>query len=110
VDLKASNNFADHAQALSQGLAQNAALNNQAAASRHTIANREADGGWCLSWCKDRYWGEILAVGAATSGVIKVDFGGFFFCAEVVESDSYYFLFLDCSTCTFTPTHYASDS
>ncbi|KAF7761378.1 hypothetical protein Agabi119p4_9370 [Agaricus bisporus var. burnettii] len=72
LDLKMSNNFADHAQALSQGLAQNAALNNQAAASRHTINNREADGGWCLSWCKDRYWGEILAVGAATSGVIKI--------------------------------------
>lgn len=33
---------------------------------------READGGWCVSWCKERYWGEVLAVGCGTSGVIKV--------------------------------------
>ncbi|KAF9446449.1 nuclear pore protein seh1, partial [Macrolepiota fuliginosa MF-IS2] len=63
------NNFADHAQALSQGLQQNAAMNNQI---RHGVGNREADGGWCLSWCKDRYWGEILAASAGTSGVVKV--------------------------------------
>ncbi len=65
------NNFADHAQALSQGLQQNAAMNNQA---RHGIGNREADGGWSLSWCKDRYWGEILAASAGTSGIVKVRF------------------------------------
>lgn len=35
-------------------------------------ANREADGGWCLSWCKDRYWGEVVAAGSGTNGVIKV--------------------------------------
>lgn len=65
------NNFADHAQALSQGLQQNAAaLNNQA---RHGVGNREADGGWCLSWCKDRYWGEILAASAGTFGIVKVN-------------------------------------
>lgn len=71
-DLKTSTNFADHAQALTQGLAQNAALNNQAAALRHGIGNREADGSWCVSWCKDRYWGEILAASAGTAGVVKV--------------------------------------
>lgn len=37
-----------------------------------TTGNREADGGWCLSWCKERHWGETIAVGAGTSGIIKV--------------------------------------
>ncbi|KIP09749.1 hypothetical protein PHLGIDRAFT_102282, partial [Phlebiopsis gigantea 11061_1 CR5-6] len=40
--------------------------------SRPGLGNREADGGWCLSWCKDRYWGEILAVGCGVNGVVKV--------------------------------------
>lgn len=40
-------------------------------AGKHNV-NREADGGWCLSWCKDRYWGEVLAVGCGVSGSIKV--------------------------------------
>lgn len=34
--------------------------------------HREADGGWCLSWCKERYWGEILAVSAGTTGTVHV--------------------------------------
>ncbi|KAF8621336.1 hypothetical protein AX15_007871 [Amanita polypyramis BW_CC] len=34
--------------------------------------NKEADGGWCLSWCKERYWGEVLAVGCGTSGIVKI--------------------------------------
>lgn len=34
--------------------------------------NREADGGWCMSWCKDKYWGEVIAAGCGTSGIIKV--------------------------------------
>lgn len=33
---------------------------------------READGGWSLSWCKDRTWGQVLAVAAGTTGVVKV--------------------------------------
>jgi nucleoporin SEH1 len=33
---------------------------------------READGGWSLSWCKDKSWGQVLAVAAGTSGVVKV--------------------------------------
>jgi nucleoporin SEH1 len=65
------NNFADHAQALSQGLAQNAAINAANDRARHGVGNREADGGWCLSWCKDRYWGEVLAASAGTSGLVK---------------------------------------
>jgi len=42
------------------------------AAQRQQLGNKEADGGWCLSWCKDKYWGEVIAVGCGTSGVIKV--------------------------------------
>ncbi|KIM24069.1 hypothetical protein M408DRAFT_331986 [Serendipita vermifera MAFF 305830] len=33
---------------------------------------READGGWSLSWCKERTWGQLLAVAAGTTGVVKV--------------------------------------
>lgn len=44
----------------------------QTTQSRPGLGNREADGGWCLSWCKDRYWGEIIAVGCSINGVIKV--------------------------------------
>lgn len=33
---------------------------------------READGRWSLSWCKERYWGEVIAVAAGTGGTIKV--------------------------------------
>ncbi|KAI0036245.1 WD40 repeat-like protein [Vararia minispora EC-137] len=39
---------------------------------RPGAGNREADGGWCISWCKDRYWGEIIAVGAGVNGLIKI--------------------------------------
>jgi len=56
------------AQALQQGLQQS----TNAAAQRQQMGNREADGGWCLSWCKDKYWGEIVAVGCGTTGIIKV--------------------------------------
>ncbi|KAH6905322.1 nuclear pore protein seh1 [Coprinopsis sp. MPI-PUGE-AT-0042] len=40
--------------------------------ARSGVGNREADGGWTLSWCKDRYWGDVIAVGAGTSGVVKI--------------------------------------
>ncbi|KAG2003589.1 nuclear pore protein seh1 [Coprinopsis cinerea AmutBmut pab1-1] len=39
---------------------------------QHGLGNREADGGWTISWCKDRYWGEVIAVGSGTSGVVKI--------------------------------------
>ncbi|KAJ7753822.1 WD40-repeat-containing domain protein [Mycena metata] len=55
------------AQALQQGLQQ-----SSSALPRPGLGNREADGGWCISWCKDRYWGEIVAAGSGTTGVIKV--------------------------------------
>ena len=34
--------------------------------------HREADGGWSISWCKERYWGEILAVSVGTTGMVHV--------------------------------------
>jgi hypothetical protein len=52
-------------QALQQGL-------QQSPQNRAGMGNREADGGWCVSWCKDKYWGEIIAVGCGISGTIKV--------------------------------------
>jgi nucleoporin SEH1 len=58
------------AQALQQGLQQG--TGSSAPLARPGIGNREADGGWCLSWCKDRYWGEVIAAGCGTSGTIKV--------------------------------------
>jgi nucleoporin SEH1 len=39
---------------------------------RPGTGNREADGGWCVSWCKDRYWGEIIAAAAGIGGLVKV--------------------------------------
>lgn len=36
------------------------------------LSNTEADGGWSISWCKDRYWGEVLAVAAGTSSVVRI--------------------------------------
>ena len=54
------------AQALQQNLQQGSSQ------VRPGTGNKEADGGWCISWCKDRFWGEVLAVGCGTSGIIKV--------------------------------------
>jgi nucleoporin SEH1 len=45
---------------------------NPTTQGRPGMGSREADGGWCISWCKDRYWGEIIAAGCGISGVIKV--------------------------------------
>lgn len=41
-------------------------------AGRPGVGIKEADGGWCLSWCKDQYWGEVIAAGCSISGVVKV--------------------------------------
>lgn len=39
---------------------------------RPGMGNREADGGWCISWCKDKYWGELIATGCGVNGTVKV--------------------------------------
>ncbi|KAI0693614.1 WD40 repeat-like protein [Cerioporus squamosus] len=52
------------------------ALQQQASQSqlsgRPGLGTREADGGWCISWCKDKYWGEIIAAGCGIDGVVKI--------------------------------------
>lgn len=47
---------------------------SKAAGSRNAqgIVIKEADGGWTLSWCKDMYWGHVLAVGCGVEGIVKV--------------------------------------
>ena len=71
--------------ALQQGLQQQQQQQQQqvaavsASQTRSGLGNREADGGWCISWCKERYWGEIIAAGCGTNGLIKVLFFFFFF-------------------------------
>ncbi|KAG6845009.1 hypothetical protein H0H87_001781 [Tephrocybe sp. NHM501043] len=58
-------------QALQQGLQQSGTATPQSSL-RPGLGNREADGGWCISWCKDRYWGELIAAGCGTSGIVKI--------------------------------------
>lgn len=58
---------------VAQALQQSQSTTLQGAGSgRPGLGNREADGGWCISWCKERYWGEVIAVGCGTGGTIKV--------------------------------------
>ena len=57
---------------VAQALQQSQSTTNVPAQSRPGVGNREADGGWCISWCKDRYWGELIAAACGTSGVVKV--------------------------------------
>ncbi|KAI0316065.1 WD40-repeat-containing domain protein [Amylostereum chailletii] len=40
--------------------------------NRPGTGSKEADGGWCISWCKDKYWGEVIAAGAGINGIIKI--------------------------------------
>ena len=44
----------------------------QQPAVQRGAGSREADGGWSVSWCKERYWGEVLATCSGVSGVVKV--------------------------------------
>jgi nucleoporin SEH1 len=39
-----------------------------------TTTDELATGGWGLSWCKERWWGSVLAVFAGTSAVVKVSY------------------------------------
>ncbi|GAA5991575.1 hypothetical protein JCM5350_002621 [Sporobolomyces pararoseus] len=32
----------------------------------------ESDGGWSLSWCREHWWGERLAVSSGTNGIIRL--------------------------------------
>ncbi|KAL4254361.1 Protein transport protein SEC13 [Abortiporus biennis] len=48
------------------------AIQQQQPPSRPGMGNKEADGGWCISWCKDRYWGEVIAAACGIDGKVKV--------------------------------------
>lgn len=37
-----------------------------------TATPNESSGGWSLTWCPETYWGDILAVSAGPSGLIRV--------------------------------------
>ncbi|KAI0747476.1 WD40 repeat-like protein [Fomes fomentarius] len=39
---------------------------------RPGLGTREADGGWSISWCKDKYWGEIVAAACGIDGIVKI--------------------------------------
>ncbi|TFK64199.1 WD40 repeat-like protein [Pluteus cervinus] len=63
------------AQALQQGLQQGNLQNRlggPALGAGAGTGNREADGGWCISWCKEHYWGEVVAAGCGTNGIVKI--------------------------------------
>jgi len=42
------------------------------AGDKHGLGKKEADGGWSLSWCKDKTYGELCAVTAGATGTVKV--------------------------------------
>jgi nucleoporin SEH1 len=50
------------------GLGTGPTLGSQTAGS----SVREAESGWCLSWCKEKWWGEVIAVSAGTTPSVKV--------------------------------------
>ncbi|KAH9849432.1 WD40-repeat-containing domain protein [Lenzites betulinus] len=61
------------AHALQQQAAQNLAGQGPSQLlGRPGLGTREADGGWCISWCKDKYWGEIIAASCGIDGVVKI--------------------------------------
>jgi nucleoporin SEH1 len=55
-----------------EGSSSLAAISPHLLPSRPGVGNREADGGWCISWCKDKWWGEVLAAGGGQTGGVKV--------------------------------------
>ncbi|KAI0823235.1 WD40-repeat-containing domain protein [Trametes gibbosa] len=57
---------------VAHALQQQASQNLSGQGQRPGLGTREADGGWCISWCKDKYWGEIIAAGCGIDGVVKI--------------------------------------
>lgn len=91
------------AQALQQGL-------QQGPQSRPGLGNREADGGWCISWCKDRYWGEIIAAGCGIAGTVKVRPSFFLCCLYSALRHHTDFVGTDHPTLAFQTFHHAAHS
>ncbi|KIK61535.1 hypothetical protein GYMLUDRAFT_42532 [Collybiopsis luxurians FD-317 M1] len=48
------------------------AIASPAPKQNQPAGTREADGGWCISWCKERWWGALLACTSGPSGVAKI--------------------------------------
>ncbi|KAJ3503301.1 hypothetical protein NLJ89_g8496 [Agrocybe chaxingu] len=57
---------------VAQALQQQSLQQSTSTSQRQGLGNREADGGWCISWCKDKFWGEVIAAGCGTSGNVKI--------------------------------------
>ncbi|KAE8537589.1 hypothetical protein D1P53_006297 [Cryptococcus gattii VGV] len=53
-------------------LASNTAADGGSSTSHHPNTSELATGGWGLSWCKERWWGPLIAVFAGTSPSIKL--------------------------------------
>lgn len=49
-----------------------AASTGSASSAPNPGKGNEALGGWCLSWCKERWWGQVVAATSGHSGIIKV--------------------------------------
>ena len=68
---------------------------------KHGLGKKEADGGWCLSWCKDKTYGELCAVTAGATGSVKVHHSHFlaFHIALTPPADHSTPLFPSCCPC-----------
>ncbi|KAJ9107634.1 hypothetical protein QFC21_001094 [Naganishia friedmannii] len=47
-------------------------ISNNSANAPNPGKGNEALGGWCLSWCKERWWGQVMAATSGHSGIIKI--------------------------------------
>ncbi|KAJ9123086.1 hypothetical protein QFC22_001276 [Naganishia vaughanmartiniae] len=58
--------------ALSQSSNSTSSTSNNSANAPNPGKGNEALGGWCLSWCKERWWGQVMAATSGHSGIIKI--------------------------------------
>ncbi|KAI0629947.1 WD40 repeat-like protein [Trametes polyzona] len=57
---------------VAHALQQQASQSGSQVPGRPGLGTREADGGWSISWCKDKYWGEVIAAGCGIDGIVKI--------------------------------------
>jgi hypothetical protein len=67
----------------------------------------EALGGWTVSWCKEKWWGSVLAVSSGHSGIIKVS-SSLYQYANEVKTDTLSMFILRSSR--FHPPHHRLSS
>jgi nucleoporin SEH1 len=58
--------------ALGQSSSSTSGTSSNSANAPNPGKGNEALGGWCLSWCKERWWGQVMAATSGHSGIIKV--------------------------------------